>query len=83
VYSFAILFSITALFFEEFSFQQYKKPAHTLKLMGTVLWEPLIYHPFVMWAAIKGNIDFLRGEKAWGTMRRTGLRNFKKDKGQF
>lgn len=73
VYSFAVLFSITALFFEEFSFQQYKKPGHIIKLMGTALLEPLIYHPFVMWAAIKGNIDFLRGKKAWGNMNRKGL----------
>lgn len=77
VYSFAILFSITALFFEEFSFQQYKKPKYIIRLIGTILFEPLIYHPFIMWASIKGNWDLYRGKKNWGTMNRTGLGNSK------
>lgn len=73
VYSFAVLFSITALFFEEYSFQQYKKPKYILKLLATIIVEPLFFHPFVMFAAVKGNIDLLRGKKKWGTMQRTGL----------
>lgn len=73
VYTFAILFSITALFFEEFSFQQYKRPKYIIKLLGTILLEPLIYHPFVMWASVKGNWDLIHGKKTWGTMARTGL----------
>tara|TARA_R110002049_G_scaffold165726_1_gene331628 strand:- start:9324 stop:10778 length:1455 start_codon:yes stop_codon:yes gene_type:complete len=73
VYSFAILFSFTALFFEEISFQQYKKIKHVRQLILTALLEPILYHPFVMWAAIKGNIDFLLGKKSWGEMSRKGL----------
>ena len=80
VYSFSILFSITALFFEEFSFQQYKKPKYMVQLLGTALLEPLLYHPFVMWAAVKGNIDLIRGKKTWGKMTRTGLSNPTKKK---
>ncbi|MEH6405738.1 MAG: glycosyltransferase [Leeuwenhoekiella sp.] len=75
VYSFSLLFSITALFFEEFSFQQYTKPAYMFQLVRTALLEPLLYHPFVMWAAIMGNIDLIRGKKTWGKMVRTGLTN--------
>lgn len=73
VYTFSILFSITSLLFEELSFQQYKKPKYILSLLLTVLIEPLIYHPFVMWAAVKGNLDLLRGKKSWGAMSRSGL----------
>jgi len=73
VYTFAILFSITALFFEEFSFQQYKRPKYIIKLLGTILLEPIIYHPFVMWASVKGNWDLIHGKKTWGAMARTGL----------
>ncbi|SDR77000.1 glycosyltransferase [Gramella sp. MAR_2010_147] len=73
VYSFAILFSITALFFEEFSFQQYKKPKYILRLLGTILLEPILYHPFIMWASVKGNWDLINGKKNWGAMGRTGL----------
>ncbi|HEA31380.1 MAG TPA: glycosyltransferase family 2 protein [Leeuwenhoekiella sp.] len=75
VYSFSILFSITALFFEEFSFQQYKKPEYMLRLLYTAMLEPLIYHPFVMWSAIRGNLDLLLGKKSWGKMTRNGLGN--------
>ena len=75
VYSFSMLFSITALFFEEFSFQQYKKPQYMLRLLYTAMLEPLIYHPYVTWCAIRGNIDLLLGKKSWGRMRRTGLGN--------
>jgi cellulose synthase/poly-beta-1,6-N-acetylglucosamine synthase-like glycosyltransferase len=80
VYSFAILFSITALFFEEFSFQQYKKPKYIIKLIGAILIEPLVYHPFIMWASVKGNWDLYKGKKNWGTMQRTGLGNPQKKK---
>ncbi len=79
IYSFSMLFSITALLYEEISFQQYKKPKYILQLMATALLEPIIYHPFVMWAAIKGNIDLLRGKKKWGTMAREGFSKPKTD----
>ncbi|WP_086476500.1 glycosyltransferase family 2 protein [Arenibacter amylolyticus] len=75
VYTFSVLFSITALFFEEYSFQQYKKPKYMLLLLRTALLEPLLYHPFVMWAAVKGNVDLLLGKTSWGKMTRTGLSN--------
>ncbi|SHI42404.1 hypothetical protein SAMN04487911_10228 [Arenibacter nanhaiticus] len=80
IYSFSILFSITALFFEEFSFQQYKKPKYMIRLLRTALLEPILYHPFVMWAAVKGNIDLIRGKTTWGKMTRTGLSNPTKTK---
>ncbi|MCM5662708.1 glycosyltransferase family 2 protein [Galbibacter mesophilus] len=72
-YCFSVLYSITALFFEEYSFQQYKKTDQTFKLIVAAFLEPFFYHPFVIWAALKGNIDLLRGRKAWGNMVRTGL----------
>ncbi|WBL26979.1 glycosyltransferase family 2 protein [Zunongwangia sp. HGR-M22] len=78
VYAFAVLFSVTALFFEEYSFQQYKKPKYIFKLIGTAFLEPLIYHPFVMWAAVRGNWDLIIGKKSWGEMTRAGLSNSSK-----
>ena len=78
VYAFAVLFSITALFFEEYSFQQYKKPKYIFKLIGTAFLEPIVYHPFVMWAAVRGNWDLIIGKKSWGEMTRTGLSNSSK-----
>jgi len=75
VYSFSLLFSITALFFEEFTFQQYKKPKDMIKLLCTAMLEPILYHPFVMWAAVRGNLDLLMGKNSWGKMTRSGFGN--------
>jgi hypothetical protein len=75
IYSFAFLFSVTALFFEEYSFQQYTKPKYIFRLIGTALLEPLLYHPVIMWSAVMGNFDLMRGKKKWGVMTRAGLTN--------
>jgi hypothetical protein len=75
VYSFAFLFSVTALFFEEYSFQQYTKPKYIFRLIGTALLEPLLYHPVIMWSSVMGNFDLMRGKKKWGVMTRAGLTN--------
>lgn len=72
-YGFSVLFSITAIFFEEYSFQQYKNPVDMLKLILISFMEPFFYHPFIMYSAIRGNIDLFRGKKSWGEMSRVGL----------
>ncbi|WP_417443185.1 glycosyltransferase family 2 protein [Joostella sp.] len=74
-YCFGILYSITALLFEEYSFQQYKRTDYLYKLIITACLEPIFYHPFILWASLKGNIDLIRGRKSWGAMNRSGLRN--------
>ncbi|WP_230680306.1 glycosyltransferase family 2 protein [Pontibacter rufus] len=73
VYAFAIMTSVSAILFEERSYQQYKRPKHMLKLLGTALFEPVFYHPVTVWAAIKGNYDLITGKKSWGEMTRTGF----------
>ncbi len=73
VYAFAILYSVFAILMEVMTFNQYKKRREILKLLMTALVEPFIFHPFVVWAAIKGNIDLLRKKKAWGEMSRQGF----------
>ena len=73
VYTFAIMVSVFAILFEERSYQQYKKPAHMLKLVLTALLEPFLYHPVTVWAAVKGNYDLITGKKSWGEMTRAGF----------
>ncbi|WP_242917608.1 glycosyltransferase family 2 protein [Pontibacter liquoris] len=73
VYSFALMFSVFAILFEERSYQQYKRPGHMLKLVITALFEPFFYHPVTVWSAIKGNYDLFTGKKSWGEMTRTGF----------
>lgn len=73
VYSFAILFSMLSLLTEETTFYQYTKRKDYLKLIYAALLEPVIFHPFVVYSAIKGNIDMIKGKKTWGDMTRKGL----------
>ena len=73
VYVFALMFSMLALYSEEKTFQRYKSIKDLLKLAGTSILEPIVYHPFTVYAAIKGNWEKLRGKKSWGEMTRKGF----------
>jgi cellulose synthase/poly-beta-1,6-N-acetylglucosamine synthase-like glycosyltransferase len=79
VYSFAFLLTMLSIYFEEATFNAYKRKTDVLKMIGLALLEPFIYHPMVVYWAIKGNISFIKGEKGWGKMERTGF-STKKDK---
>lgn len=74
VYSFSVMYSVVAIFFEEKSYQQYQKPKHILKLIVAAILEPIFYHPITIWASLKGHYDLLTGEKSWGRMARTGFK---------
>ncbi|MCE3297129.1 MAG: glycosyl transferase family 2 [Crocinitomicaceae bacterium] len=73
VYSFAVMFNFAAIQAEEYTFNQYKRLKDIWKLVGTALLEPILFHPIVVVAAIRGNIDLVRGKKKWGEMTRKGL----------
>ncbi len=78
IYSFGVLYSLFAILMEVFTYNQYKRSKDILKLLLTAFLEPLIFHPFVVWAAVQGNIDFLRKKKSWGEMTRKGFSLAKK-----
>jgi poly-beta-1,6-N-acetyl-D-glucosamine synthase len=78
VYAFAIMMSMAAIVFDELSYFQYKRFKDILKLIIAALLEPLFHHPFVVWWALQGNLDFIRGKKNWGEMTRTGFNVSKK-----
>ncbi|KAA9036347.1 glycosyltransferase family 2 protein [Ginsengibacter hankyongi] len=70
---FGFLYSLFAIFMEVVTYNQYKKKNDVFKLVLTALLEPFLFHPFVVWSAIKGNIDYIRKKNAWGEMTRLGL----------
>lgn len=80
-YAFAVFFSSIAILSEEITYKQYTKKRDILKLLLTSALEPVIYHPLVVWSAVKGNYDLLTRKKTgWGEMTRTGFsRASKKD----
>jgi hypothetical protein len=73
ILSFGILYSIFAILMEVLTYNQYNKSSDILKLVLTAILEPFIFHPFVVWSAIRGHIDLLRKKNTWGEMSRQGF----------
>lgn len=73
IFSFGFLYSIFAILMEVLTYNQYKKGKYIAQLIFTAFIEPFVFHPFVVWSAVRGNIDLLRKKKAWGEMTRKGF----------
>ena len=73
VFVFGFLFSVFSILMEVQTYNQYKSEKDKFKLIGTALLEPFIFHPFVVWSAIQGHIDYFRKKNSWGEMTRQGL----------
>jgi len=73
-YLFTVVLSLVAILSEEHTYHQYKNKGTGFKLVLTSLIEPFVFHPFVLYAAIKGNFDFFFNKNIkWGEMTRKGL----------
>jgi cellulose synthase/poly-beta-1,6-N-acetylglucosamine synthase-like glycosyltransferase len=73
IYTFAVTFSFFALLYQELTFPQYKNRFEIITLFLTALIEPFFYHFLNVYWAIRGNYSWLKGNKGWGAMRRTGF----------
>ncbi len=73
VLTFGWLYSIFAILMEVLTYNQYKKKGDIAKLIFTAMLEPFVFHPFVIWSAIRGNIDLIRKKNSWGEMTRQGF----------
>ena len=73
IFSLGFLYSVFAILMEVLTYNQYKKPKEILNLITSALLEPFVFHPFVVWSAVKGNIDLLRKKNIWGEMKRQGF----------
>ncbi|MEO7049792.1 MAG: glycosyltransferase, partial [Ferruginibacter sp.] len=73
IISFGFLYSLFAILMEVLTYNQYKSKKDFWGLVTTAFLEPFLFHPFVVWAAIKGNIDYLKKKHTWGEMTRQGL----------
>ncbi|HSV11987.1 MAG TPA: glycosyltransferase family 2 protein, partial [Hanamia sp.] len=78
ILSFGFLYSVFAILIEVLTFNQYKRRSEIFKLILIAFAEPVFFHPFVVWSAVRGNIDFLRKKKSWGEMTRQGFNGKKK-----
>lgn len=74
VYFFSITFSTYAILFDHMAYHRYKKKWMIIKLILTAWVEPVLFHPLVVYWALRGNYDyFVRKKKAWGNMSRVGF----------
>lgn len=80
VFSFGIMYSVFAILMEVLTYNQYGRFRDILRLLITALVEPFVFHPFVVWSSIKGNIDLYQNKNSWGEMTRQGLTTPKKPK---
>ena len=78
ILSFGFLYSVFAILIEVLTFNQYKRRTDILKLILIAFAEPVFFHPFVVWSAVRGNLDFIRKKKSWGEMTRQGFNSKKK-----
>jgi cellulose synthase/poly-beta-1,6-N-acetylglucosamine synthase-like glycosyltransferase len=76
VYMFSIMFSFYAILWDVCTYNTYNKGKDILLLMLCAFIEPIVFHPLVVWASIRGNMTKLFKKKAgWGTQVRRGLAN--------
>ncbi|MDN3670840.1 glycosyltransferase family 2 protein [Echinicola jeungdonensis] len=73
IYVFSVMLSSLSIFFEELAFNRYKHKGGLRKLIITILKEPLLIHPRLMWWCIQGHWNFIKGKGGWGEMVRTGF----------
>lgn len=73
VYTFAVMFSFVALYAEESTFKRYQTYKDLFKLVFVAFIEPIYFHPFTVYAALRGNYEKLKGSHGWGDMTRKGF----------
>lgn len=73
IYTFAVAMSVWAILFEEMTYHKYERRRDVLILLFTAFLEPIFFHPLILFWAIRGNIDYLAGNKSWGEMVRKGF----------
>ncbi len=73
ILSFGFLYSVFAILMEVLTYNQYKNKYAIIRLVAAAFVEPFIFHPFAVWSALKGYIDYLRKKNSWGEMTRQGF----------
>lgn len=79
VYLFYLTITIISVLLDEWFNKYYRSRMDLFKLVLKGVIEPFTYHPFVVFAALKGYWHFFTNkEQKWGNMQRTGFQTKKK-----
>jgi poly-beta-1,6-N-acetyl-D-glucosamine synthase len=74
MYVFSVMISSFSILFEGVAYNNYKDRSDLNKLMKTVLLEPFLVHPKIVFWGLKGHWHFIKGKGGWGEMIRTGFK---------
>lgn len=73
-YTFAIFITTLVVIQDHIVFKHYKKVSEVVRLILMGFLEPILYHPLIVFFALKGYFNFYIGkELKWGTMTRKGV----------
>lgn len=75
IFTFGFGYSAFAILTEGLTYNQYPKGSDVVKLLLAAFMEPFIFHPLIVWSAVKGNIDLWRRRSGWGEMTRKGFQS--------
>ncbi|MFN1835119.1 glycosyltransferase family 2 protein [Balneola sp. MJW-20] len=75
-----MILSISAVICEEFTYRRYPSVKDVLILTWYAFLENLGFRQIHTWWRFTGLVDFLKGDKEWGEMIRSGLESKKEDK---
>ncbi|MEJ1221943.1 glycosyltransferase family 2 protein [Sediminicola sp. 1XM1-17] len=74
IYAYTIMYSFYAILWDVYSYNQYTKTKDILTLMLFAILEPVIFHPIVVYSAVRGNYKKLFNIKSgWGVITRKGF----------
>lgn len=74
IYTFAVMFSLFAIFWEVWTYNQYPRVRDLLILIGCAFMEPLLFHPLVVWSSVRASYKKFFGLRAgWGSQVRKGF----------
>jgi len=74
VYTYSVMITTLALLWDQITFKYYKTWGETIGLCLMAFIEPFVYHPLIVFFALKGYYNFVTGRKhVWGNMQRQGL----------
>lgn len=72
---YGILFSLSAILFEEFSYKRYSGFKEITKLVIYSFFEQFIYRQITVWWRVISFFNFKNGSKHWGTIKRNSFYN--------
>jgi cellulose synthase/poly-beta-1,6-N-acetylglucosamine synthase-like glycosyltransferase len=79
IYLLYINITIISILLDELLYNSYGNLKEILKLIGMAIIEPILYHPIIVVAALRGYYQFFRKKEAiWGVMVRKGFHTVKK-----